>query len=621
MALQRLKDFYQATNSNAFNELLKQKVVVTEKIAAASFHVRRGLDGFEYYKSGNNEPMTMVDRTLTSLYEIGIKHFQSLVKDTKLDMPTDWKFGFDYLPEASVSSIQYDQTPYNFMILSHIQVLSNTGKVKKVLTDPVVLTEWAAKLEVQAPSVVFDGILDEQQRKLLVNLLATSNEAYTERFANESFTQYVYKMFNPSAYKSVLNEDLVKPIDGLVLSFIDSTQIKAFKLDDLKSESQTDAREGSHMYQLTMVDILEFFSGYDITSIELTESAADKRYIQLISAMYNDYVKENATKYIGVNFQPADFAKSEMFELNTKWIENEKTLKHVENPMLAELFKIVLGSFNKRKIKESSLMNQTMIDQLNEIIDKIEEHVYSETADENAIHTFNTYMMHNKIKTTKSNLNEGLKVNYPDQGKEKVNIFVGRFQPFTMGHVKVLETLYKQNGFPVVVFLVKAAKAKKEDAIKRPYDTETQIEMFKNVQKEYKFLKDVIVVPSAAIDVMFNELRPKYEPVLWGTGTDRMKAYGYMVNNDKYREELGVLPEFELHEIQRGDDDISATKVRAALESGNEKEFNKMTPSSLHSMFKELKEKLEKSLSLVEAVETIDESEILTFEQFKQFSK
>jgi len=125
MALQRLKDFYQATNSNAFNEMLKQKVVVTEKIAAASFHVRRGVDGFEYFKSGNSEPMSMVDRTLTSLYETGIRHFQALVKDTKLEMPTDWKFGFDYLPETSVSSIQYDQTPYNFMILSHIQVLSN----------------------------------------------------------------------------------------------------------------------------------------------------------------------------------------------------------------------------------------------------------------------------------------------------------------------------------------------------------------------------------------------------------------------------------------------------------------------------------------------------------------
>jgi hypothetical protein len=133
------------------------------------------------------------------------------------------------------------------------------------------------------------------------------------------------------------------------------------------------------------------------------------------------------------------------------------------------------------------------------------------------------------------------------------------------------------------------------------------------VQREYKFLKQVIVVPSAAIDVMFNELRPNYEPVLWGTGTDRMKAYGYMVNNDKYRDELGVLPEFGLYEIQRGDDDISATKVRQSLLDNNVKEFNKMTPNSLHSMFNDLKQKLETSIANESIVH---EEEFLTFEQF-----
>ena len=211
-------------------------------------------------------------------------------------------------------------------------------------------------------------------------------------------------------------------------------------------------------------------------------------------------------------------------------------------------------------------------------------------------------------------ITEALKVDYKEQGKEKVNIFVGRFQPFTLGHVKVLETLYKKNGHPVIVFLVKSKTVKKEDAFKRPYDIDTQIEMFNNVQSEYSFLKKVIVVPSAAIDVMFNELRPTYEPVLWGTGSDRMKAYGYMVNNDKYREDLGVLPEFGLYEIQRGDDDISATKVRQALMDGDVKEFSKMTPRSLHSMFNDLKDKLDQSITN-ESI-TIESTDLLTFEQF-----
>ena len=195
-------------------------------------------------------------------------------------------------------------------------------------------------------------------------------------------------------------------------------------------------------------------------------------------------------------------------------------------------------------------------------------------------------------------------------------MFVGRFQPFTLGHAKVLETIHKQNGYPVVVFLVKAAKAQKDDAAKRPFDTETQIEMFMQVQKQYPFLKEIFVIPTAGIDVMFNEMRPKYEPVLWGTGTDRFKTYGYQVNNDKYRDELGVLPEFGLFEIKRDDDDISATKVREALLANDKKTFDKMTPKALGPLFNELKQKLETSLKISEAIETEASTDILTFEQF-----
>jgi len=620
MALQRLRDFYQTTNANSFDDLLKLKVVVTEKIAAASFHVRRTVEGFDYYKSGSNEPMDMVDRTLTSLYEIGIKHFQSLNTNVKQDMPSDWKFGFEYLPETNISSVQYDQIPYNFMILTHIQVMNPTGKSKKVITDPVVLKEWATKMQVQAPSVVFEGQLSIEQQRMLTSVLAMSNEAFEKRFGNQSFTEYAYKLFNPSAYKSVLNEDLSKPIDGLVVSFVESTQIKSFKLDAITSikEKEGDGREASHMYQITMVDILEFFTNFKLDGVELTETAPDQRYLQLMSVMFNAYVKENATKYIGVDFNSAEFSKSELFKLNTKWIMNETTIRYVENPILGELFKIVIGSFNKKKIKESSLLNQTMIEQLNSIIDDIDAKVYVENTDENAVHHFNNFLLHNKIKGTKTDLNEALKVDYKEQGLQKVNMFVGRFQPFTLGHAKVLESLYNENKLPVVVFLVKAAKEKKDDAVKRPYDVDTQIEMFELVKRQYKFLENIFVVPSAGIDILFNTLRPQYEPVLWGTGSDRLKAYSYMANSDKYRDELGVLPDFGMFEIKRGDDDISATKVREALEKGDQKTFNSMTPNALHSMYNELKSKLEMSLQAAESVQQDNET-ILTFEQFKQY--
>jgi hypothetical protein len=182
---------------------------------------------------------------------------------------------------------------------------------------------------------------------------------------------------------------------------------------DLTNENESD-REGSHMYQLTMVDILEFFTDFNLEAVELTETAADKRYLELVSVMFNAYIKENATKYIGVDFNPAEFSKSELFRLNTKWIQNETTIRYVENPILGELFKILVGSFNKRKVKESALMNQTMIDQLNTVIDEIDKKIYVENTDENAVHNFNNFLLHHKIKGAKTDLNEALKVDLVD---------------------------------------------------------------------------------------------------------------------------------------------------------------------------------------------------------------
>ena len=255
-----------------------------------------------------------------------------------------------------------------------------------------------------------------------------------------------------------------------------------------------------------------------------------------------------------------------------------------------------------------------MIAQLNTIVDTINNSVFMENTDENSIYDYKNFMMHNNIKT-KMNLNEALTVKYGEHGKEPVNIFVGRFQPFTLGHAKVLEAIHKENGFPVIVFLIKAKKAKKEDNFKRPYSEDLQIKMFKQVQKQYKFLKEIIVLPSPAIDHMFNALRPKYEPVLWGTGSDRMKAYGYQVNNDNYRDQLNVRSDFGLFEIPRTDDNISATKVRNTMLDNDEAAFKSMTPKALHKMYDTLKAELEKSMELVAASKE-QPTGIMTFEQF-----
>ena len=610
MALQNLKTYFESTNRNDFMQLLENTCVVSEKIQASSFHVRKTNSGFEYYKSGSKDAMNKVDRTIVKYYENAIKYFKSISGDIAEQMPTDWKFGFDYMVDKKTVDIEYDKLPKNHLILTHIQVMSpsNPTEIKKVVRDPNILYKWADILSVQRPQVIFQGKLSDYQKEDLVKLLEMSETQFKKEFTDASFTRKIYNIFNKGLNSTGLNLDLEKDIDSLILNFFDGKSVKNFKLERF-DKAERDSRNPSDMYQISILDLVEYISQYDIPSIELKEDDTDIRYIELISILFNSYVEKHATKYIGASFDSADFAQGEEFALNTTFIKNEKTLSLVQKDVLAELYKIALGSFRKKRTKETDIINAALMEQINEIVAKIEALVMGET-NEGDVMNFNTYLKTQNLQTQVSPITEALTVKYAEQGKKPVNMFVGRFQPFTLGHAKVIETISKQNGFPVVIILVKAKAKKKEDAFKRPYDEDLQIEMLNKLKSKYP-IKDVYVIEgSAGIDKMFNAMRGDgYEPVLWGTGTDRMKNYGFQVNNQQYREDLGVRADFGLFEIPRTGKNISATQVRNAMLDGDEKLFKKLTPKEIHSMYGDLKDKLEASMAT-------NESTIMTFDQF-----
>ena len=211
--------------------------------------------------------------------------------------------------------------------------------------------------------------------------------------------------------------------------------------------------------------------------------------------------------------------------------------------------------------------------------------LFNISEDQAGIKTFSLSPYGLRVKNKTTILNEALNVPHKEKGKKPVNMFVGRFQPFTLGHVKVFEKMYKENGLPVVVYMVRGGKA---DPEKRPFDEDMQQAMFTKMKKQYPFLEASFVVPNGAIDTMFAAARPTYEPMMWGYGTDRKKAYGNMINKQSYRDDLGVDPSFKGFEIKRGDENISASKVRNALKIDDEKTFKKMTPKSIHGFYKPL---------------------------------
>jgi cytidyltransferase-like protein len=610
MALQDLRTYYESVKKEDFNNLLAQKCLVTEKIQASSLHVRREDRLLQFYKSGNKQPLNKIDRTIVSYYEKGIGHFSALLDETIQQMPSDWKFGFDYMVSEKTVDIEYDTLPKNSLILTHIQLLNeDRTQIKKVIRDPRILEKWANLLEVQSPEVVYEGILSDHQKEKLVNILSLQGEQAKIELQDFGFSYRAFTTFNESIHKSMLNNDIHKDIDGLVVSFVEGKSLKNFKLQSpLKEIKEQEERKSSDAYQITVVKLIEYFNAFDFSEIQLESKEVDERYLELMTAGFNSFIKDNGASFIGMNFDSAEFANNEEFDLNPKMITNQETIRLVnESREVAELLKITLGTFRKKRQKENGVLAGDTFNSLNGIIEKIEARIY-EKVEEDGVMDFKTFKINDTLKGQTNPINEGLKVNHPERGAKEVNMFVGRFQPFTLGHVKVVEHLHKQNGLPTVIFLVKAKTKKKEDSFKRPFDETMQVNMIKQVMKEYP-IETVYVIDTAAIDKMFNAMRPKYEPVLWGTGSDRMKTYGYQVNNPKYRGELGVEDSFRLEEIPRTDDNISATKVRNALLDGDEKTYKSMTPKSMHKMYKLLKQTMEESVELQE--------QVLTFSEFK----
>lgn len=611
MALQNLKTYFESSNRQDFVRMIKQPAIVSEKVQASSFHVKRNKEGgFDFYKSGQKTEMNKVDRTIVKYYETAINYFKAINPAIIEQMPLDWKFGFDYLPTKKSVTLEYDLLPKNNLILTHIQTISSIDptQIKKVIRDPKILYHWADQLEVQKPQIIHQGSLSGDQRDELLEILELSEAAFSNRYKDVSFTRHVYNIFNKGLNSTALNNTLESDVDSFILNFYEGKNVKSFKLERFDKKPMED-RTPSDMYQISILDLVEFMSQFDLTKVELKSEETDMRYIELISIIFNAYVEKHATKYIGASFNSADFASNPGFELNKEFIENEKTISLVQNKVLSELFKIALGSFRKKRTKETDIINKDLMTQLNEIVEKIDALIMGEVSEDN-IMNFNTYLKNQNLQAQTSPILEALKVDYPEQGKKLVNMFVGRFQPFTLGHAKVVETIHKQNGYPVVILLVKAKNKKKEDAFKRPYDEETQIKMIESLKSKYP-IEDVFVIPTGGIDTMFNAMRPKYEPVLWGTGSDRMKTYGFQVNKPEYREDLGVRPDFGLFEIPRTGSNISATQVRNAMLGGDEKLFKKLTPKAIHNMYGELKQKLEDSMVANESVETF-----LTFDSF-----
>ena len=167
----------------------------------------------------------------------------------------------------------------------------------------------------------------------------------------------------------------------------------------------------------------------------------------------------------------------------------------------------------------------------------------------------------------------------------KPAIIVGRFQPLTKGHLKlILEA--KRKGLEPVLCMISTSKTDE----RKPWDSRFLLDLYAEPMKKLGFR--IVLVKSADIVEIGKAIRGMGWPAAsriraWFCGTDRYKDYARMV--DKYGAEAGLDPEFELVEIPRSDEDISATKCREAIVKGDFKTFSKLYIYPDKEVFNKLK--------------------------------
>ena len=175
-------------------------------------------------------------------------------------------------------------------------------------------------------------------------------------------------------------------------------------------------------------------------------------------------------------------------------------------------------------------------------------------------------------------LNEALAIDQVNTtpGKEKVVVLIGRLQPPTKAHIKIIEDGMKNENMGGVIGVIKS------DNKNSPFPVSLISKMLKTVNPKI----EVLSLTSGFIGDFISELRDKdKEPVILYAGSDRVNSYKGQLK--RYSEKLNL--SLNIVEITITDEDISASKVREAILNDDIKTFKKMMDPKLVKYFEEMK--------------------------------
>lgn len=517
------------------NRLFTLPVTVYEKLDASQFSFECDADGnFSFYKQDQNTPISKIDITLSQYYNNAIKHFQNLSLDKIKIIPPNWRFCCEYFIDKNPIYISYDKMPKNGLVL--INIIDNSGNGKKVLDNKQLLEEWADFLEIENPPLIFQGLLSEEQKNKIMEFVRTPNDKLKEKFETNSFIRHLLSIIQPERSTSFLRDSDRGLIEGVVFKFGNEDENFTAKIIDpifyaRKIENNTKKSSlPSDIYWLTLLDIVEYLQGVNISNYKIEGETAEERYLSLICNIFNDFIQKYGSKYKDVDFELPKFMQKEAFKVGLEYIPNKQTSKLImSEESWQNVFKVILAAFRKKKkgtnqffteyvltcfnsiVKEisdlcSSLVNEADDNELGILtFDEMKRYgkIYDVTESEDSIEVKNKEISKKLIKQFKVLSDDGQKY---ERNLTKVCAIVDSFEIFTNEHLKKIEDIQAKHNHKVVLVNIRTTYNLTQE--------EVQVRMLNSIEREYNTLiQDVINVRNGDISEILSVLLSKgYEP-------------------------------------------------------------------------------------------------------------
>lgn len=366
MSILELKEVFEKRGTEFIEKLFKSEITVYEKLDGNSFGFYKANDGrLKYFKKNDKQDISLIDRTVSNLYENPIGYFDNLDKEIVKQIPENFKFGFEFFPKQEESGY-----PKNNLVLSYIE--DGSSKIE----DRTSLDYWADLLDVERTSIVFNGYLSEEQKTAMLEFVYTPYEEIKNKYQTESIVIYLINLLNPNISLEKLNTNKDRT-EGVIIKFkIDNTNYYAKVIDPTFTEVMTNRETAdeskSYNYYIILYDILEFVRISNMDLYNVIGEDYDSKYINLMSKLYNDFCQKKGEQYLEVDFALPEYLKPFQFKINKAFITDPTTLKWLDkSENYVELFKIFLTSFRKKRKRENFMFDSKINSYFNKVVDDI----------------------------------------------------------------------------------------------------------------------------------------------------------------------------------------------------------------------------------------------------------